>query len=191
VLILVHVASTNVPFTSESKDAVAGIPEIEKEITLALQDLGRDLRLFVSRRDKSKVAEDRARAVCAIIPEIAAKVSEIVEKPLVDTSPIEGKLMHKLIAKKWTREGTVTIELSNYTGHDGELSVYDISADNADGATLKADFVSEMDGQYTKVWKVHVAPQQTWRVSYPGKGGGLLEIRGIEDTKKMVVDLDV
>jgi len=106
------------------------------------------------------VAEDRARAVCAIIPEIAAKVSEIVEKPLVDTSPIEGKLMHKLIAKKWTREGTVTIELSNYTGHDGELSVYDISADNADGATLKADFVSEMDGQYTKVWKVHVAPSR-------------------------------
>ena len=47
-------------------------------------------------RDKNKVAEDRARAVCAIIPEIAEKVSEIVEKPLVDTTPIEGKLMHKL-----------------------------------------------------------------------------------------------
>ena len=56
------------------------------------------------------MAEDRARAVCAIIPEIAAKVSEIVEKPLVDTSPIEGKLMHKLIAKKWKRDGKVTIE---------------------------------------------------------------------------------
>jgi DNA topoisomerase VI subunit B len=191
VLILVHVASTNVPFTSESKDAIAAIPEIEKEITLALQDLGRDLRLFVSRRDKSKVAEDRARAVCAIIPEIALKVSEIVEKPVVDTSPIEGKLMHKLIAKKWTRDGNVTIELSNYTGHEGELSVYEISADSAEGADPKADFVSEMDGQFTKVWKVHVPPRQTWRVSYAGKGGGLLEIRGIEDNKKMVVDLDV
>ena len=29
ILILVHVASTNVPFTSESKDAIASIPEIE------------------------------------------------------------------------------------------------------------------------------------------------------------------
>ena len=89
ILILVHVASTNVPFTSESKDAIASIPEIEKEIILALQDLGRDLKLFVSRRDKNKVAEDRARAVCAIIPEIAEKVSEIVEKPLVDTHPLK------------------------------------------------------------------------------------------------------
>lgn len=191
VLILVHVASTNVPFTSESKDAIASIPEIEKEIILALQDLGRDLKLFVSRRDKSKVAEDRARAVCAIIPEIAAKVSEIVEKPLVDTSPIEGRLLKKLIAKKWNREGKVTIELNNYTGHDGEISIYDISADTASDAVPRADFVSEMDGQFTKVWKTVIPPQTVWQVTYTGKGGGLLDIRGIEDNKKMVVDLDV
>ncbi len=191
ILILVHVASTNVPFTSESKDAIASIPEIEKEIVLALQDLGRDLKLFVSRRDKNKVAEDRARAVCAIIPEIAVKVSEIVEKPVVDTSPIEGKLMRKLIAKKWTRDGKVTIELSNYTTHEGEIAVYDISHDNATDAFPKADFVSELDGQFTKVWKAIIPPQTAWQVSYTGKGGGLLEIRGIEDNKKMVVDLDV
>jgi DNA topoisomerase VI subunit B len=191
ILILVHVASTNVPFTSESKDAIASIPEIEKEIVLALQDLGRDLKLFVSRRDKNKVAEDRARAVCAIIPEIAAKVSEIVEKPLVDTSPIEGKLMRKLIAKKWTHNGKVTIELSNYTGHEGEIAVYDISSDNAADALPKVDFISEMDNQFTKVWKASIPTQTVWRVSYSGKGGGLLDIRGIDDNKKMVVDLDV
>ncbi len=191
VLILVHVASTNVPFTSESKDAIASIPEIEKEIVLALQDLGRDLKLFVSRRDRNKVAEDRARAVCAIIPEIAAKVSEIVEKPVVDTSPIEGKLMRKLIAKKWTRDGKITIELNNYTGHDADLSVYDISADNGADADLKPAFISEVDGQFTKVWKMVIPPQMVWRVSYSGKGGGMLDIRGIEDGKKMVVDLDV
>ena len=191
ILILVHVASTNVPFTSESKDAIASIPEIEKEIVLALQDLGRDLKLFVSRRDKGKLAEDRARAVCAIIPEIAEKVSEIVEKPLVDTSPIEGKLMRKLIVKRWTRNGMVTIELANYSGVDGEISVYDISADNAADAVPKADFVSDMDGQFTKVWKIVIPPKETSRISYAGKGGGILEIRGIDDAKKMVVDLDV
>ena len=191
ILILVHVASTNVPFTSESKDAIAGIPEIEKEITLALQDLGRELKNFVSRRDRSKLAEDRARAVCAIIPEIAEKVSSIVEKPLVDTSPIEGKLMRKMIAKKATRDGRVTIELNNYTAQDAEISVYEISRDNAADAVPKADFVSEMDGQFTKVWKAVIPPRDVWRVSYTGKGGGILDIRGIEDAKKMVVDLDV
>jgi len=191
ILILVHVASTNVPFTSESKDAIASIPEIEKEIVLALQDLGRDLKLFVSRRDRNKVAEDRARAVCAIIPEIAAKVSEIVEKPVVDTSPIEGRLMRKLIAKKWTSDGKITIELNNYTGHEAELSVYDISVDSAVDADPKPAFLSEMEGQFTKVWKMVIPPQTVWRVSYTGMGGGMLDVRGIEDGKKMVVDLDV
>jgi DNA topoisomerase-6 subunit B len=191
VLILIHIASTNVPFTSESKDAVAGIPEIEKEITLALQDLGRELKNFVSRRDKSRLAEDRARAVCAIIPEIAEKVSSIVEKPLVDTSPIEGKLMRKMIAKKATRDGRVTIELNNYTAQNAEISVYEISRDDAADSVPRADFVSEMDGQFTKVWKATIPPREVWRVSYSGKGGGILDIRGIEDIKKMVVDLDV
>jgi DNA topoisomerase-6 subunit B len=191
VLILVHVASTNVPFTSESKDAIASIPEIEKEITLALQDLGRELKNFVSRRDKGKLAEDRARAVCAIIPEIAEKVSEIVEKPLVDTAPIEGKLMRKMIAKKATRDGRVTIELNNYTAQDAEVQVYEISHDNAADAVPKADFVSEMDGQFTKVWKTTIPSKEVWRVTFTGKGGGILDIRGIEDAKKMVVDLDV
>lgn len=191
VLILVHVASTNVPFTSESKDAVASIPEIEREIVLALQDLGRELKTFLSRRDRNKLAEDRARAVCAVIPEIAAKVSEIVEKPLVDTAPIEGRLMRKLIAKKWTHDGRVTIEVNNYTGSDVEISIYDISADNAAGADTPPAFSTEMDGQFTKVWKMAIPKQTVWRVSYSGKGGGMLDIRGIEDNKKMVVDLDV
>ncbi|HNX18455.1 MAG TPA: DNA topoisomerase VI subunit B, partial [Methanoregula sp.] len=191
VLILVHVASTNVPFTSESKDAIASIPEIEKEIVLALQDLGRELKTFLSRRDRNKLAEDRARAVCAVIPEIAAKVSEIVEKPVVDTTPIEGRLMKKLIAKKWTRDGKVTIEVNNYTGSDVEISVYDISTDNAADADMPPAFSTEMEGQFTKVWKMAIPKQTVWRVTYTGKGGGMLDIRGVEDTKKMVVDLDV
>lgn len=190
-LVLVHVASTNVPFTSESKDAIASIPVIEREIVLALQDLGRELKQYLSRRDRNRQQEDRARAVCAIIPELAEKVGEIVEKEPPDTTPIEGRLMRKLIAKKWTRDGKVTIEVSNYSGKGSEISVYDISADPADGASQRPDFSSELDGQFTRVWKVTVPPQEVWRVTYPGKGGGLIDIRGIEDSRKMVVDLDV
>jgi DNA topoisomerase-6 subunit B len=158
---------------------------------LALQDLGRELKSFLSRRDRNKLAEDRARAVCAIIPEIALKVSEITEKPVVDTSPIEGKLMKKLIAKKWTRNGKITIEVSNYTGFSGEISVYDISHDKADDASRKADFTTEVEGMFTKVWKVKTEPQNVWRTTYSGKGGGSIEVRGVEETKMMVVDLDV
>ena len=66
---------------SESKDAVASIPEIEREITLALQDLGRDLKTFIQRRDRSRQTEERARAICSLIPEIATKVGRDPQSP--------------------------------------------------------------------------------------------------------------
>ncbi|HCK72423.1 MAG TPA: hypothetical protein DHW38_12660, partial [Planctomycetaceae bacterium] len=43
VTLMVHLASVWVPFTSESKEAIAAYPEIEKEIRLALQAVGRKL----------------------------------------------------------------------------------------------------------------------------------------------------
>ena len=76
-----------------------------------------------------------------------------------------------MIAKKATRDGKVTIELNNYTAHDAEVSVYEISADNAADAVPKADFVSEMDGQFTKVWKVHVPPRKTGVSRIRGRAG--------------------
>jgi DNA topoisomerase-6 subunit B len=191
VIILVHVASTNVPFTSESKDAIASIPEIEREIDLALKELGRELKLFLSRRQKNKVAEDRARAICAIIPEIAAKVSEIVEKPLLDTLPIEGKIMRKLVAKKRTHNGKVTIDVRNYTSRPLSLSIYEISPDEAKDALPPPAYAEKGDQEFTRVWKCDLAPGATWSAVYTGKGGGHLDVQGIEESHKVVMDLDV
>ncbi|NLM29943.1 MAG: DNA topoisomerase VI subunit B [Methanomicrobiales archaeon] len=190
-LIMVHVASTNVPFTSESKDAVASIPEIEREIVLVLQELGRELKAYLSRRERKKQQDDRARAVCSIIPEIAAKVSEIVELPLVDTSPIEGRIMRKVVAKKRTADGRVTIDLNNYTSGEVALTLYNLSGDAAADAEPRPDFVDDIGGEYNKVWRCTLAAGETWRVVYTGAGDGTLDLRGIDDGKKVVVDLDV
>jgi DNA topoisomerase-6 subunit B len=189
-LILVHVASTSVPFTSESKDAIASIPEIEKEIVLALQDLGRDLKLFLSRRDKNRLQEDRARAVCAILPELAAKVAEIVERDPLDISPIEGKVMRRLVARKKTIGNKVALELSNYTANQVTLSLYNISPNQAKDAQPPPDFVTELEGEYTKVWQISIEPGSSWKTSYSGGGGGTIEIRGVDPQQVVMVDSD-
>ena len=49
-VIFVHMASVWVPFTSESKEAIADYDEIRKEIKLALQECGRRLGVFLRRR---------------------------------------------------------------------------------------------------------------------------------------------
>ncbi|MCA1915069.1 MAG: DNA topoisomerase VI subunit B, partial [Methanospirillum hungatei] len=190
VLILVHVASTNVPFTSESKDAIASIPEIEREITLALQELGRDLKTFLSRRDKSRLSEERARAICAIIPEIATKVAETIEKPVPDITPIEGQIMRRLVAKKWTDNGAVNVSIQNYTSHALDLTLYIITADDVSTADPPAVFVEEMGTDKSAVWQMQLAGGENWQLRYTGTGNGMIDIRGVDEKKKVVVDLD-
>lgn len=60
-VIFVHMASAWVPFTSESKEAIASYPEILKEIRLALQECGRRLSVHV-RRGRRLADEHRKRS---------------------------------------------------------------------------------------------------------------------------------
>jgi len=53
-VIFVHMASVWVPFTSESKEAIADYDEISKEITLALRECGRRLGTFLKRRERAQ-----------------------------------------------------------------------------------------------------------------------------------------
>ncbi|MBI3027559.1 DNA topoisomerase VI subunit B [Candidatus Woesearchaeota archaeon] len=74
-VIVVHMASVWVPFTSESKEAIAHYPEIIKEIKLALQECGRLLGIYV--RKKVRVSEqiERANMFESYIPEVADSLS--------------------------------------------------------------------------------------------------------------------
>jgi DNA topoisomerase-6 subunit B len=51
-IIFVHMASVWVPFTSESKEAIADYDEIRKEIKLAIQECGRKLNTYIRRRQR-------------------------------------------------------------------------------------------------------------------------------------------
>jgi DNA topoisomerase VI subunit B len=77
VTIFVHVASVWVPFTSESKEAVASYPEIQKEIRLALQAVGRKLAMYVRRRQKVKQEGERRNIFLRYLGEVATAVNEI------------------------------------------------------------------------------------------------------------------
>ena len=70
-VIFVHMASVWVPFTSESKEAIADYDEIQKEITLALRECGRRLGLFLRRRERA-ASEYRRRNIFELyIEEVA------------------------------------------------------------------------------------------------------------------------
>ena len=53
-VVMIHMASVWVPFTSESKEAIADYDEIRKEMQLALQECGRKLGQYIRRRQRMK-----------------------------------------------------------------------------------------------------------------------------------------
>jgi DNA topoisomerase VI subunit B len=79
VVIMVHMASVWVPFTSESKEAIAHYPEIIKEIRLALQECGRKLAVFIRRRRKAVESERKKAYIHKYIPHIAIALREMLD----------------------------------------------------------------------------------------------------------------
>ncbi|HMO92112.1 MAG TPA: DNA topoisomerase VI subunit B [Pirellulaceae bacterium] len=77
VTIMVHMASVWVPFTSESKEAIASYDEIEKELRLALQAVGRKLGMFLRRRITIRQENERRSIFLRYLGEVASAVNEI------------------------------------------------------------------------------------------------------------------
>jgi len=77
VSLMVHVASVWVPFTSESKEAIASYPEIQKEIRLGIQAVGRKLGMYLRRRLKVRQQSDRREIFLRYLKEVSTAVSEI------------------------------------------------------------------------------------------------------------------
>jgi len=77
-IIMAHIASVWVPFTSESKEAVADYPEIRKELILALQEAGRKLGVFLSKRKREHEQAKKDSHIQKYIPHITIALKEIL-----------------------------------------------------------------------------------------------------------------
>lgn len=76
--VFVHVASVWVPFTSESKEAVAAYPEIVRELRLALMDAGRRLGAFVRHRRRTAEELKKRSYIEKYIPHIGDALQQIL-----------------------------------------------------------------------------------------------------------------
>jgi DNA topoisomerase-6 subunit B len=77
-IVLVHIASVWVPFTSESKEAVASYPEIIKEIRLGLMEAGRRVGAYVRKRKREADEFKKRSYIEKYIPYIGEALQEIL-----------------------------------------------------------------------------------------------------------------
>ena len=119
--ILVHLASTNVQFTSEAKEALSDNETVMEEARKAMLEMGRGLRKHLEKQKKMGKTKEKFELINDIIPAIAEKSASLLELPVPDLAASITKIMSAVIAEtttiwnKETKQTDVHIILYNYT----------------------------------------------------------------------------
>jgi DNA topoisomerase-6 subunit B len=130
--IFVHMASVWVPFTSESKEAIADYDEIHKEINLALRECGRRLGAFLRRRERAH-SEFRRRNIFELYIEEVVESCNRLKGGRLPTAKLKEQLQK--MAQKLTG-GVRTDELmgKNGAGPEGLPHSIIVTPDGVEGA---------------------------------------------------------
>jgi DNA topoisomerase-6 subunit B len=119
--VVIHLASTNVQFTSEAKEAVSDNEEVFDEIRKGLLEVGRGLKNHLKKNTQRKKAREKFELVNVILPEIAKKTSKILGREVPDLAPVITQIMNAVFCEEelgWDKErklATCSIKVFNYT----------------------------------------------------------------------------
>jgi DNA topoisomerase VI subunit B len=78
-VVLVHIGSVWVPYTSEAKEAIAHYPEIIKEIKLALQECGRELGRYLSKKNRVSMELKKVDYITKYLPHVGIALKELLK----------------------------------------------------------------------------------------------------------------
>ena len=113
-VVMIHMASVWVPFTSESKEAIADYDEIRKEMRLALQECGRKLQTYLNRRKRMAREGERRSAFLRYIGEISKACAALTG---TKADAIYAALMKQ--AERKTAEADVVLDDEGKVVDDG------------------------------------------------------------------------
>ena len=175
--ILVHLASTNVQFTSEAKEALADNSEVLDETRKALLEMGRGLRKHLEKKKKMAKTQEKFELVNDIIPAIAEKSAQILGRPVPELAGSITKIMSAVIAEsetvwnKETKKTEISITLFNYTSRARSYTLL-ASWPEREGASMENnDTGGRKEATGVWAWKLETLdPGQTFVIKYTLSG---------------------
>ncbi|MBS1263816.1 MAG: Type 2 DNA topoisomerase 6 subunit B [Methanonatronarchaeales archaeon] len=190
VVMLVHVASTNVPFTSESKVAIADIPAIKDEVENALREVARDMRRHVKRRKKLQERRKKESVVKRILPRIAEKSAEVSGGEAPSVRPVVAKIMNSVLVARETESvggrDVTRLRVANFDSRSRDLRVSYTAPGEAESASPPPS-VERRDGGFRHTWRVTVDSGGVEEVEMIGGGEGEVTVSGVEP-EDVVID---
>ena len=175
--ILVHLASTNVQFTSEAKEALADNGEVLDEVRKAMLEMGRGLRKHLEKKKKMAKTQEKFELVNDIIPAIAEKSAAILGRPVPDLAGSITKIMGAVISEtetvwnKETKQTDVSITLFNYTSRARAYTIL-ASWPEKEGAQMEGnEHGGRKEATGVWAWKLDtLEPGETFTLTYSLSG---------------------
>ncbi|MBC8437899.1 MAG: DNA topoisomerase VI subunit B [Euryarchaeota archaeon] len=162
--ILVHLASTNVQFTSEAKEALSDNEEVLNEIRLALQEVGRGLRNHKRKSKQREKAREKFELVNVILPEISIKSSAILKKAEPDLAPVITSIMNAVFVEEsseWDATEKVTkciIKLFNYTARPRQYTLLATWPEREGVTIIEENIEGRREAKGLRKWKLDTLP---------------------------------
>ena len=175
-IILVHVASTKVPFTSEGKEAIASFPEIEEEIIAALKLCARNLKSHLNKMDKKSKTHEKFDIVQGILPDLAKKVAEQLGKPVPDLSQTISKIMNVVwiepVREKIDGGRRISYDIYNYTVRPHSFMIHlQIPVECINDTVTGGQYFDSANDEGKSQWLIKDLPaSEKIRISFELKG---------------------
>ncbi|MGC8566162.1 MAG: DNA topoisomerase VI subunit B [Caldisphaera sp.] len=115
-VVLVHVASTKVPYKGVGKESLSEVTELENEIKNAIQEVARSLRLFISKKKSETTLREKIVTISKYIPEVARSLSVLSIPP--DKWGKEKDNRDKVLTESLVRIVSKSIELPKIDGKE-------------------------------------------------------------------------
>ncbi len=122
-VVLVHIASTKVPYKGVGKESISDVPEIESEIKNAVQEVARKLKTYLSRKHREEEVRRKIITIAKYIPEVARSLV-ILSKPPENWSPPKPE-EERIIVESLIKLVARNIEVPELPG-DGKRSPEEI-----------------------------------------------------------------
>jgi len=183
-VIMIHVASTNVPFTSESKDAIANVPGIEDEIELAVREAARELKSYLNKRQSMQQRREKQDVLSTVLPEMAEKLADVTEREQLEIDDSLARIMNNVLVERHVDESSVTLLVENNSDTNESPDVTEIVSAEPSAVSDGARVV-EMDGEWFIKWSPDVSSDDECVLEYEIDGDASfdLDVTGIEREK--------
>ncbi len=169
-VVLVHVASTNIPYTSESKEAVASVPEIIDETRLALQECGRKLKEYLDRKERLVKKKKKENVLRKVLPLLARKLSEIVGEEELDCDLVVARIVGNVYVRRTVDNSTARVEVYNFTQSKRRLKVYEICSGEVRVEKCEGEVRLRTSDRTTVVWELELTPGKKAELIYSFQG---------------------